>query len=74
MLLFIASLFSMVYLIFLSFFTGGEIEREYSHQFQIQALSDNQAHIVSRYSVDNQHRYYFVRNLDGGKKTGVDQV
>lgn len=68
--LFIASVISMVYLIFISFFTGDEIVREYSHQFEIQALSDSQAHIVSRYSVDNQHRYYFVRNLDEGKKTG----
>lgn len=41
-----------------------------SHEFDIYAFEDNVSYVVSRYSANESLRYYFVRQLEGGYKTG----
>lgn len=43
---------------------------EESHSFDIYAIEDSGAYIISRHHVDESDRYYFIRKMNGGYKKG----
>lgn len=43
---------------------------EESHSFDIHAIGDSEAYIVSRHRVEESDRYYFIRKMNGGYKKG----
>ncbi|MFS0905857.1 hypothetical protein AB3N02_22800 [Priestia aryabhattai] len=49
---------------------GGEHEREYAYEFDIEAMKDNDTYVQRRYSGEDDLDFYFIRPMDGALHTG----